>query len=162
HRSRARSYAAAAAETCRPAICTSSGRALPSRSAVARLIGSGESAISRGGAVSASGLFPEASDAGGSGTPGAGGRAGCSARPPAPRPRDTMLHTRTRPLSAALLAALCLLFPGTGRPDEKGKLAAPPTREEIRKELEAKLAGRSPDEILAVVNQLAGEWPARK
>ncbi len=76
-----------------------------------------------------------------------------------------MLPTRIRPAGVALLAS-CLCLSGTGRSDEIEK--APPPRpvvddhEQIRKELEAKLAGRAPAEVLAFVERLAQEWPARK
>lgn len=70
-----------------------------------------------------------------------------------------MLSTRIRPAAAFLLAAACFLLPGVGRPDDKEKIAP---REQMRKELEAKLTGRTPDESLAVLNQLAQEWTARK
>src|SRR5438045_4202677 len=74
-----------------------------------------------------------------------------------------MLPTRIRPACGALLAA-CLLLPNVGRPaDEKGKTPPAVTdREQLRKELEAQLAGRPADEVRAFVERLASEWPARK
>ena len=67
-----------------------------------------------------------------------------------------MLPTRIRPAGAALLAAACLLLSGTGRSDDAPK--APPPRP---------VGGGSapapePGEALAVLNQLAQEWAARK
>lgn len=72
-----------------------------------------------------------------------------------------MLPTRIRPAGAALLAAACLLVPGVGRPADPPK-APPPRPVPVATELEALLVGRSPDEVLAVLNQLAQEWAARK
>ncbi len=72
-----------------------------------------------------------------------------------------MLPTRIRPVGAALLAAACLLLPGVGRPADPPK-APPPRPVPVATELEALLVGRSPDEVLAVLNQLAQEWTARK
>ncbi|VTR91935.1 membrane protein : Uncharacterized protein (Fragment) OS=Candidatus Entotheonella sp. TSY2 GN=ETSY2_17135 PE=4 SV=1: MS_channel [Gemmata massiliana] len=75
-----------------------------------------------------------------------------------------MLHIRILSAGAALLSVLCLALPGTGRSDEK---ASPPKsvsvdREQVRKELEAKLTGRAPTEVVAFVEQLAREWVVRK
>ncbi len=72
-----------------------------------------------------------------------------------------MLPTRIRPAGAALLAAACLLLPGVGRPADPPK-APPPRPVPVATELEALLVGRSPDEVLAVLNRLAQEWTARK
>jgi small-conductance mechanosensitive channel len=72
-----------------------------------------------------------------------------------------MLSTRIRP--ALLLAASCFLLASVGRPDEKDKTPdTKTTREQLRAELEAKLSGRTPDEMLSFLNQLAQEWTARK
>ncbi|MBP3957753.1 mechanosensitive ion channel [Gemmata sp. G18] len=75
-----------------------------------------------------------------------------------------MLHTRVLSAGAVLLGAVCLLLPGSGRSDEK---APPPKsastdRSQAREEMEAKLAGRAPAEVVAFVEQLAQEWIARK
>ena len=89
---------------------------------------------------------------------------GCfPSRTAAPHSRDIMLLTRIRPAGAFLFAAACFLLPGVGRPDEKDKSPEPKlTHEQIRKDLEASLAGLSPGETLAFLNQLAQEWTARK
>src|SRR5262245_46601572 len=88
--------------------------------------------------------------------------------------RDTMLLTRFR---SALLVAACALLCGPGRPDDKTAPSPRPVkdpaqpekkapvvtdREQIRKELEAKLAGRTPEQIGAILDRLAQEWSARK
>jgi|GEM_PF-3278544 len=76
-----------------------------------------------------------------------------------------MRYTRIRPACATLLVAACLLLLGAGRADEIPKAPPPkpiPNVRDISKELESKLVGRTPEEILGVLNQLAQEWIARK
>lgn len=69
-----------------------------------------------------------------------------------------MRYNRIRFVCAPLLAALCVCLPDTGRSDDK---TAPPPRP-VTPEVEAKLAGRTPEEARAVLDQLAQEWIARK
>jgi small-conductance mechanosensitive channel len=74
-----------------------------------------------------------------------------------------MRHTRIHCAGAALLFAACILTAGGARSDEKDKQPDPKeSLEQVRKEFTAKFAGRAPDEVLAILNQLANEWPARK
>lgn len=74
-----------------------------------------------------------------------------------------MLSTRIRPAGAALLAALFLSGAGSSAQKEKAPPPKPVAdREQTRKELEALLAGRPAVDVVAFVEQLAQEWPARK
>ncbi len=72
-----------------------------------------------------------------------------------------MFLTRLRP---ALLVAACALLCGPGRPDDTAPAPRPVANdpEQIRKELEARLAGQPPERAIAVLEQLAQEWTARK
>ncbi|MBN9119156.1 MAG: mechanosensitive ion channel [Planctomycetes bacterium] len=88
-----------------------------------------------------------------------------------------MLFPQFRP---ALIAAACAFLCGSANSDDKTappprptKSAARPDdkkpskpiaddREQIRKELEARFAGRPPEQALTILEQLAQEWAARK
>lgn len=72
-----------------------------------------------------------------------------------------MLFTRIRPV---LLVAACALLAATGAAQDK---TAPPRadanpRDVAKKELEAQLVGRTPEQAVAVLEQLAREWAAHK
>jgi small-conductance mechanosensitive channel len=71
-----------------------------------------------------------------------------------------MLHTAIRICTVAVILVACALVPQRESFAQKEKTA--PDREPLRKELEAKLKGQSPDDILAVLNQHANDWLTRK
>lgn len=76
-----------------------------------------------------------------------------------------MRYPRIRPACATLLAAACLFLLSVSRADEIPKAPPPkaiPNPRDNSKELELKLVGRTPEEILGVLNQLAQEWIARR
>ena len=72
-----------------------------------------------------------------------------------------MLFTRIRPL---LFVAACALLAAAGAAQDKAPPPRPGAnpRDLARKELEAQLAGRTPEQMAAVLEQLAREWAAHK
>lgn len=72
-----------------------------------------------------------------------------------------MLFTRIRPL---LFVAACALLAAAGAAQDKAPPPRPGAnpRDLARKELEAQLAGRTPEQAVAVLEQLAREWAAHK